>query len=81
MADKIRLQAAKELRQKTMLLEYETWHSKADCTGLVPKKTEAAKVGDAKTAAPNASASEEDGDVEKLYKQQETGVMRLLVVS
>jgi hypothetical protein len=80
MADKIKAQAAKEQRQRKMQIEYDTWHSKADCTGIVPKKGEVAKAGP--VAAPSeADKEQDDGDSAKRYKQLETGVMRLLVVS
>jgi hypothetical protein len=79
MADKIKAQAAKEQRQRKMQLEYDTWHSKADCTGIVPKKGDVAKTGS--VAAPPAEGKEDDSDSAKRYKQLETGVMRLLVVS
>jgi hypothetical protein len=78
MADKIKAQAAKEQRQKKMQQEYDTWHSKADCTGIVPKKGDVAKAGPVAAAAVEDT---DDGDSAKRYKQLETGVMRLLVVS
>ena len=76
MAEKAKREAQKKKRAEEMQKLLDNWHAKADCTGFVPKKP--AQASSATQAGQPADAAKPGKD---LYKQQETGVMRLLVVS
>jgi hypothetical protein len=75
MAERLQRLAKKEAHVTKMKDKYEGWHARADCTGVVPKKTDDAK------------KSEEEKKKDEIAKKfaanhppLETGVMRLLVV-
>ncbi len=69
--------AKKTAHLEKMKTKYNAWHARADCTGVVPKKTD--------TATAQTKESKETGyDTHldpKKHPPLETGVMRLLVVS
>jgi hypothetical protein len=72
MAERLQRLAKKETHANKMKVKYEGWYARADCTGVVPKKSEEGK----KTDAGKVVVKKE----ENLYPFLETGVMRLLVV-